>query len=231
LFESRDPSKDQSYVLYGFSQRGLASTLFPVGDRAKTEIRELARQFELPNADKKDSQEICFVPNRDFRSFVKMRLADSAESPATAQRGSIRDTSGKIVGEHDGIAYYTVGQRKGLGLNLNESYYITRLDAATNTVVVGREGEDVSGGLTARDVRWISGEAPSDEFQTLVKIRYRHEPAPAVVRIEHGNARVRFETPQRAVSPGQAAVFYRWDAAEESREVLGGGTIQSADTR
>jgi tRNA-specific 2-thiouridylase len=230
LFEAVDPGKDQSYVLYNATQTGLAETLFPVGDKPKSEIRELARQFDLPNWNKDDSQEICFVPNKDYRSFIKGKIdIRAADAPATTRQGYIKDTAGNVLGLHDGVAFYTVGQRKGLHLNSSIPMYVTRLDAGTNTVVVGRDDEGCSKGLLANDLNWIYGAPPDTEFSALVKIRYKHEPAPATVRVQNDGVQVRFETPQRAVSPGQAAVFYRFDDRMGAREVIGGGKITHAD--
>lgn len=231
LLEAVDSGKDQSYVLYHADQESLATTLFPVGSRPKSEIRELARQFSLPNAEKKESQEICFVPNKDYPSFIRseLKIRNGNDSP-TAQRGPIKDATGALLGEHKGVAFYTVGQRKGLGLTTSEPYYVTRLDAATNTVIVGPDPQARKAGLVASDAHWVAGAPPDTRFETLVKIRYKHEPAPAVVTIEGDRFHVRFSEAQRAVSPGQAAVLYRWDWAVGAREVIGGGKIVSAES-
>jgi len=231
LYEAVDPTKDQSYVLFNFNQEGLGSTLFPVGEVPKTEIRRLAREFGLPNADKKDSQEICFVPNKDYRSFVKIRLEEKqAQGVGTAQPGPIRDSAGRMVGQHEGVAFYTVGQRRGLGLSGSEPLYVTRLDPETNTVVVGSDQENLSAGLKAEKINWISGAPPALHFSAHVKIRYKHEPVPAQVRLNGEGIEVLFETPQRAVTKGQAAVIYQWDAARNAREILGGGKITGPHT-
>ncbi|MBV9080610.1 MAG: tRNA 2-thiouridine(34) synthase MnmA [Elusimicrobia bacterium] len=227
LFESADAAKDQSYVLYNFDQDGLAATLFPVGGTPKPMVRELARDFHLPNAGKKDSQEICFVPNRDYRAFVREKVADAGAPPATARPGPIVDDSGRVVGEHQGVAFYTVGQRSGVGGGSEGPRYVSKLDPETNTVVIGPDQSNLSGGLVADDVNWVA-ERPAASFEALVKIRYRHEPAPATIEPSAGGFQVRFKEPQRAVSPGQAAVVYRWDARREAREVLGGGKITAA---
>jgi tRNA-specific 2-thiouridylase len=227
LYEAADPAKDQSYVLFNFDQRGLSQTLFPVGHRPKMEIRDIARQFGLPNADKKDSQEICFVPNRDYGAFIDQRLAVRGERPATAVPGPIVDESGERVGEHRGIAYYTIGQRSGLVSGAPQKLYVTRIEPETNTVVVGSDSKNLAVGLEAGDVNWIQP-APSGPFEALVKIRYKHAPAQATVEAAGGRITVRFTEPQRAVSPGQAAVVYRWDERRQAREVLGGGKITAA---
>jgi tRNA-specific 2-thiouridylase len=225
LYEAVDPAKDQSYVLYNFSQPGLAGTLFPVGGTPKAQIRELARKFELPNADKKDSQEICFVPRRDYKSFVKIKLEERQESALTARPGPIKNQKGEVIGEHKGVAFYTIGQKSGLNIQTSDRTYVTRLDPITNTVVVGSDADNFSTGLTATDLNWIAGAAPAPEFEALVKIRYKSEPAPATVTVNNGTVAVHFEQPQRAVTRGQAAVFYRWDENKRLREVIGGGKI------
>jgi tRNA-specific 2-thiouridylase len=227
LYEAADPTKDQSYVLFNFDQRGLSSTLFPVGNRPKTEIREMARRFELPNAEKKDSQEICFVPNRDYGTFIEDRLKIRGESPAAISPGPIVDESGQMVGQHKGAAYYTIGQRSGLNGGAAQKMYVTRIDAGSNTVVVGPDSKNLAAGLRAVDINWIHG-APAAAFEALVKIRYKHDPAPATVETSGGEVTVHFHEAQRAVSPGQAAVIYRRDDARGCREVLGGGKIAAA---
>lgn len=228
LYEAIDPGKDQSYVLFNFNQKGLSSTLFPVGQAPKAEIREMARQFGLPNADKKDSQEICFVPRKDYRTFVEKRLEEKQQTSPSAQPGPIKDTSGKTIGEHKGIAFYTVGQRSGLSLKSNDKMYVNQVEAKTNTLVVGPDVANDAAGLEANDFNWIAGKAPSNEFTALAKIRYKHEPAPVRVSVDGQKIIATFETPQRAVTPGQAAVIYRWDEEKQAREVLGGGKITKA---
>lgn len=225
LFEAVDSTKDQSYVLYNFNQRGLASTFFPVGNLPKTKIREIARNIGLPNADKKDSQEICFVPNRDYKTFIHKKFEEKGLEPTTAKPGPIKDAAGQVLGDHRGVARYTVGQRSGLGLSVNERLYVTRLEASTNTVVVGTEEEGKSQEFSAVDLNWIAGAPPASSFNALVKIRYKHQPTPAHVEVTQEGIDVVFDQPQRAVTPGQAAVIYRWDPILGAREVLGGGKI------
>jgi tRNA-specific 2-thiouridylase len=225
LYEAVDPAKDQSYVLYNFNQKGLSGTLFPVGGKPKSEIREIARGFELPNADKKDSQEICFVPRRDYKSFVKVKLEERQETALTAQPGPIKNRQGQIIGEHKGVAFYTIGQKSGLNIQTSDRTYVTQLDPATNTVVVGSDVDNFSDGLTANDVNWILGAPPAASFEALVKIRYKSEPAPATVTVDGGAVSVKFKAPQRAITRGQAAVFYQWNDSLRLREVIGGGKI------
>ncbi len=228
LFEAIDSTKDQSYVLFNTTKKALESTYFPVGDMAKTEIRQIARKWNLPNADKEDSQEICFVPNKDYRSFITIRAEEAEqEKPLSMTPGLIKNRAGDVVGEHKGVAFYTIGQRSGLQVKSQTPIYVSQLDASTNTLVVGPDEENLSKGLLANDVSWIKGEPPAKEFKALIKIRYKHEPTPAVIHPNGTGMEVLFDIPQRAVSPGQAAVVYRWDEKTNAREVLGGGKIAS----
>ena len=212
MWRAADPAKDQSYVLYTLGQRELARTLFPVGEHPKGEIREIARRYRLPNADKPDSADICFIPSGDYRSFVARRVA--------SRPGDIVDGAGNRVGGHAGVINYTVGQRRGLpARGGDEPVFVLEVDAEANAVVVGPEEELLAPGLIADELSFVSGDAPREPFQAQARIRYRAEPAPATVIVRGGSAEVRFREPQRAVTPGQAVVFYDGDI------VIGGGTI------
>jgi tRNA-specific 2-thiouridylase len=214
LHRAVDAGKDQSYVLYTLGQSELSRTLFPVGELPKAEIRRLARRWQLPNADKPDSADICFIPSGDYRAFVRERV------PAVA--GAIVDTTGERLGDHEGIANYTIGQRRGLpARGGDEPLFVIDLDPATNTVVAGDHADLMATGLRAGDLSFVEGQPPASDFKTAVRIRYRSEPVPATVKLTRDSAEVRFDTLQRAVTPGQAAVFYDGD------RVRGGGTIQS----
>ena len=214
LHRAVDPSKDQSYVLYTLGQPELSRTLFPVGELPKTEIRRLAHEWRLPNADKPDSADICFIPSGDYRAFVRERV------PATP--GAIVDASGEKLGEHEGIVNYTIGQRRGLpARGGGEPLFVVDLDAETNTVIAGDNADLMAEGLIAQDLSFVSSEPPATEMGADVRIRYRSEPVPSRVRIDGDRAEVRFDRRQRAVTPGQAAVFYNGD------NVIGGGTIVS----
>lgn len=216
LRRALDETKDQSYVLYTMGQAELARTLFPVGHYPKTAIRDVARELRLELAEKPDSADICFVPDGDYRAFVRKRLPQQA--------GVMRDASGAAVGEHDGVAGFTIGQRRGLGRAFGEKRFVTAIDPELNVITIGPEDELMARALIAEDVRWIAGAPPASEFQADVKIRYRTPAAPAVVRADDdGSARVVFDAPQRAITPGQAAVFYDGD------EVIGGGAIVRAE--
>jgi tRNA-specific 2-thiouridylase len=198
-------------VLYTLGQAELAKTLFPVGGYAKPEIRRLAREMGLGLAEKPDSADICFVPDGDYRAFVRARLPRAA--------GVIRDAAGRAVAEHDGIAGFTVGQRRGLGVAFGEKRFVTGIDAEINVITVGPEEDLMSDGLVAEHVNWIAGAPPHAPLRAHVKVRYRTPAAPATVSPLDVTAHVKFDEPQRAITPGQAAVFYDGD------EVLGGGAI------
>lgn len=216
LHRARDRGKDQAYVLYHLDQAALARLLLPLGDYDKPTVRRLAAARGLVVADKPDSQEICFIPDNNYRNFLETM------QPGLAQPGPMVNTRGEVVGQHTGLPHYTVGQRKGLGALGSEPHYVLRLDPASNTLLVGTLTELASYSLTADDVHFVAGAPPVEPFPALVKIRYRAPEAPALVTpLGHGRVRVDFASPQRAVTPGQAAVFYDDD------EVLGGGTIEN----
>jgi len=214
LWRAADRGKDQSYVLYTLGQAELGRTFFPLGEYEKPEVRAMAQCWGLPNADKPDSADICFIPSGDYRAFVRERV------PVPA--GAIVDTSGRELGRHDGIIDYTVGQRKRLpAQGGGEPLFVLGVDAVTNTVVVGPNEELMAAGLIAEELSFPSGRPPEGEVRVQARIRYRGEPAPALLFVQGEQAEVRFERRQRAVTPGQAVVFYDGD------RVLGGGTIVS----
>lgn len=214
LRTARNIRKDQSYFLYTLTQQQLQRILFPLGEvESKDEVRRLAREFGLPVAEKSDSQEICFIPNDDYVAFLE------GSGALVGVPGDIVHVSGKTVGRHQGAHRYTIGQRKGLGIAWSEPLYVTAIDAERNLVVVGEQPNVFAEGLEAEDVSWII--APqAEEFACRCKIRYRHQPVACQVRLTAGGGcQVRFDEPQKAVTPGQALVFYHGD------EVLGGGRI------
>ncbi len=213
LLKARDPSKDQSYVLYTLGQAELTRTLFPCGEYPKDEIRRLAREWSLPNADKPDSADICFIPSGDYRKFVRDRV------PVTA--GDIVDSTGETIGSHTGIIDYTVGQRRGVPARGGaEPLFVVDIEPETNRVVVGPHEMLLAAALQADTLTFTSGVAPTSETRIEARIRYRAEVVPATLTMTSDNtAEVRFDKPQRAVTPGQAVVFY------DSDRVLGGGTI------
>jgi len=214
-----DLSKDQTYFLFGLTQEQLSRTLFPLGDMTKPEVRELARKHGLALAEKPDSQEICFVPGGDYKRFIDAYLAEQGESlPDTA--GELVTTSGEVLGEHAGIHNFTVGQRKGLGVATGSPLYVIQISGANKQVVVGGDEHLYSRTLRARRVNLISVDDLREPMRVAVKIRHRHEPAPAVIeRAGDDEILVTFDEPQRAITPGQAAVFY------DGEIVVGGGWI------
>ncbi len=214
-----DKSKDQTYFLFGLTQEQLSRTLFPLGDMTKPQVRDLARKHGLALAEKPDSQEICFVPGGDYKRFIDAYLADQGEAlPETA--GELVTTNGEVIGEHHGIHNFTVGQRKGLGVATGSPLYVIQISGANKQVIVGGEENLYSRTLRARRVNLIAVDDLREPMRVAVKIRHRHEPASAVMeRVSDDEVLVTFDEPQRAITPGQAAVFYDGDT------VVGGGWI------
>ncbi len=218
LLQSVDAARDQTYFLFGLTQDQLARTLFPLGGYEKPQVRALAREWGLPVADKGDSQEICFVPNGDYAAFIESYLGASHD----ATRGEIVDTAGRVLGEHNGVHRYTVGQRRGLNVAAGEPLYVIATDSASQRVTVGRNEDLLRSKATITGANWIAFADPPAEFRAEVKIRNKHVPASATIR---NGTDIIFDTPQRAVAPGQAAVFY------DGELVLGGGWIETGDRR
>jgi len=218
LLRAVDVSKDQSYVLHVLNQEQLSKALFPVGEYPKTEIRCLAGEFGLPVAKRPDSQDLCFLAGEDYRDFIRRNAVPILQS------GEIVTREGMVLGKHTGLANYTIGQRKGLGISTPKPLYVLGKDAAANTLIVGTADELGSQVMTVSDLNWIAGEPPASLFRGEVKIRYTAREAPAEVTLLDNGSRVevRFDEPQRDITPGQAAVFYAGD------RVLGGGTIVQA---
>lgn len=228
LLKGGDPKKDQSYFLYTLNQQQLSRTIFPIGELKKSEVRELARKFGLPNAEKKDSQGICFVGHVNLQEFLKQRLPQRA--------GEIVDSQGKVIGQHKGAWYYTIGQRHGLGLGGGEPYYITKKDAARNQITVaqknaqkpplnlrGGKGELYSSTANLNSIHWIN-DTPKFALNCTAKIRYQQPDQPCTIFPPldgegEGGVIIKFKSPQFAIAPGQSAVFYNND------RVLGGGVI------
>jgi len=219
LLRARDDSKDQTYFLFGLTQDQLARAEFPLGELSKLEVREIARRLAVPVAEKPESQEICFVPTGNYVRFIASYLNEQGSAlPDTS--GEIVSTGGEVLGRHSGLHNYTVGQRKGLGFAAGRPLYVVALDRASNRLVVGEDGELRRAACEVRDVNWVSIARPSAPVEALVRIRNRHVPALAsVTPLDASTARVDFRDPQRAITPGQAAVFYSGDL------VLGGGWI------
>ncbi len=218
-----DPAKDQSYVLHVLNQQQLAHACFPLGGFTKPEVRAIAEERGLPVASKAESQEICFVAAGDYRGFMK-RYAESAGAQAP-QQGPILDMSGRQIGVHRGLAYYTIGQRKGLGVISPEPLYVLKLDPARNAVIVGDARQLERDEFAIHQVNYVSGEVPPAPFAANVRVRYKAPEIPAVVTpLDATTARVKLSLPQRAITAGQAAVFYGGATGDE---VLGGGIIAS----
>ena len=214
LHRGVDASKDQSYFLFSLTQDQLSRASFPVGDLSKDAVRDIARRLGLPVAEKPDSQEICFVPDGDYAAFIEKQTGDLDSG------GAIVSQSGAVLGRHNGVHRFTVGQRKGLGIAAPEPMYVLQLRPAEKTVVVGPRPELERTTLNASHVNWISGVAPTSPVRVTAQIRHRHSPAAATVRsIDGSRAAVEFDAPVSAITPGQAVVFYFGTA------VLGGGWI------
>lgn len=219
LLKGVDPNKDQSYALSVLRQEQLAHALFPLGEFTKTDTRELARRFGLRVADKHESQDLCFVADGNYRDFLQRNVPPDA--PALTP-GDIVDTRGSVLGQHQGLAFYTIGQRKGLGIATGEPLYVLALDSRRHALVVGKAEELGQRELTANQVNWIAGSAPEAGRRVSIKIRYRaREAAAAVTPLDAGRVHVLFDEPLRDVTPGQAVVFY------DGEVCLGGAIIES----
>ncbi len=215
LLKAVDQGKDQSYFLYTLGQRELEHLLLPLGNLHKAEVRRLAAELGLPTANRRDSQDVCFIPDNDYRSFIARHIP--------IQSGDIIDTNGKVLGRHNGLIRYTVGQRQGLGLASNNRLYVLKLDAVSNRLVVGTRDQLLSSGLFASKLSWVSGKVPREPINITAKVRYKAPEVAARLHLKDKIAEVNFHQPQRAIAPGQAVVFYEGDA------VLGGGIIEDAD--
>lgn len=216
LLRAKDLTKDQSYILHVLNQTQLSHTIFPIGNFEKTKVRQLARQFDLPVADRADSQDLCFLGSGDYRQFLRRN------NPTVQYPGLILNQEGDILGEHQGLAFYTIGQRKGLGINSTTPLYVLDKDLGRNALIIGKFDELGKTSLTARDVNWISGFQPVQPIRAQVKIRYKARDAWAIVSpLANNQVHVQFDEPVRDITPGQAAVFYNECVC------LGGGIIQS----
>lgn len=217
LHKAEDDTKDQTYVLYSLTQAQLSRTLFPLGGFAKQDIRQLALEFDLPVADKGESQDICFIPDNDYRRFL------TAVGRQEIVPGPFLDTEGNVIGQHRGIPFYTIGQRKGLGLALGYPAYVVSIDTKNNAVIVGPENKLLSSTILVKKNNFIPFEELRGPMNASVKVRYNSSPADAVIapHDETGFVTVTFDEPQRAVTPGQSAVYYHGDM------VLGGGIIET----
>ena len=213
LLKAADRSKDQSYFLYTLGQRQLRHLLFPLGELSKEKVKSLAAELGLPATSRSDSQDVCFIPDNDYRSFIKERIP--------LKEGEIVDITGRVLGRHSGLAGYTVGQRHGLGLVLNQQLYVLRLEAGNNRLVVGTEEQLLQTGLVATELNWVSGKMAGERVNIMAKVRYKAPEVAAELHPSNGRAEVRFVKPQSAITPGQSVVFYQGDV------VLGGGIIDA----
>jgi len=213
LLKATDPTKDQSYFLYTLGQKQLKHLLFPLGELSKEMVRRLAAELGLPTANRHESQDICFIPDNDYRSFITERIP--------LKEGEVVDITGKVLGRHGGLAQYTVGQRHGLGLTSSGQLYVLKLDALSNRLVVGSRDQLLHNGLTVTKPSWVSGETAKESLTITAKVRYKAPEVAAELHPSDSVAEVRFITPQSAITPGQSVVFYQGDI------VLGGGIIDA----
>jgi tRNA-specific 2-thiouridylase len=220
LLRARDESKDQSYFLWGLSQEQLSRSEFPLGELTKEEVRALARRVNLPVAEKPESMELCFVPNGNYVQFIQAYSRERG-APLENGEGEIVNEEGGVIGRHSGVHQFTIGQRKGLGFAAGKPLYVLSIDPKNNRVVVGEDAALRTSACEIENVNWISREIPDAPLRAAVKIRHKHEAAAAAVEAtDSARARVTFDAPQRAITPGQGAVFYSGDV------VLGGGWIR-----
>ncbi|MBN1212428.1 MAG: tRNA 2-thiouridine(34) synthase MnmA, partial [candidate division Zixibacteria bacterium] len=213
-----DNTRDQSYVLWRLTQSDLARTITPLGDKLKSDIRQYARKHNLPTAEKMESREICFIPDDDYNRFLR----EYGHKEGTAfEPGEVVHEDGRVLGKHKGVAFYTVGQRKGMGISHPTPLYVKKIDVANNRIIVGDNDTLFENKVAVEDVNWV-GMAPANApFEAQVKIRYKHEAAPALISpLTEKKVQIIFEDKQRAITPGQSAVFYDNDI------LLGGGVIK-----
>ena len=218
LLKGRDARKDQSYVLHVLGQKDLARAMFPCGEFVKDEVRQMAREFGLPTAERAESQDLCFLTQGDYRGFLVRN------APGVAQPGPIVNTQGEVLGQHDGLPFYTVGQRKGISIaarsSSTEALYVLRLDAAKNALIVGTLSQLGQSKAFVPVMHYVSGETPAEPLRCAAKIRYKAKEAPGLLTpLPNGGARFEFDEPQRDVTPGQGLVCYLDD------EVVGGGVM------
>lgn len=217
LKKGKDRKKDQSYFLYIMTQKQLSRTLLPIGDFTKEEVREKAKKFGLSVARRPESQEICFIPDNDYVRFLRDRI------PEAFCEGPIIDSENRVIGQHNGIIHFTVGQRRGMGIAASHPLYVIHIDSVKNTITVGTNDQLRRNKLCASRINWISKAKMAEQFRVRAKIRYKHREANALVSpLDSGQVLVEFEKPQRAITPGQAVVFYDGDI------VVGGGTIEKS---
>jgi tRNA-specific 2-thiouridylase len=220
LYRGRNHWKDQSYFLWELDQDQLSRAYFPLGEMLKSEVRDIARDANLYVAEKQESQEICFVPDGKYAEFIDRYLTHEGREDEIPEKGEIVNAKGEKLNEHAGIHRYTIGQRRGLGIAHEKPLYVVQIERLKNQIVVGEADELDALEFTAKGVNWVAFDEPCDPVRAAVKVRYRHEPAPATIyALPEGRARIVFDEPQRAITPGQATVFY------DGEQVVGGGWI------
>ncbi len=223
LFRGKNHWKDQSYFLWELTQDQLSRAYFPLGEMMKSEVRDIARDANLYTAEKQESQEICFVPDGKYAEFIDRYLEHENRSDEMPAGGEILSSAGEVIGEHTGIHRYTVGQRRGLGIAHEKPLYVLQIERAKNQIIVGEKDELLTKEFTAKGVNWVAFDKPAEPANSVraeVRVRYRHDPAPAAIyALPDDRARIVFDEPQRAITPGQATVFYNGE------EVVGGGWI------
>jgi len=220
LFRGKNLWKDQSYFLWELTQDQLSRAMFPLGEMLKSEVRDVAREANLYTAEKAESQEICFVPDGKYSEFIDRYLTHEGREKEIPHSGEIVNARGEILGQHSGIHRYTIGQRRGIGISNEKPLYVTQIERARNRIVVGEADELASREFIAKDVNWVAFDEPRESVRAEVKVRYRHDPAIATIHpLENNRARIIFDEPQRAITTGQATVFYNGD------EVVGGGWV------
>ena len=221
LFRGRNHWKDQSYFLWELTQDQLSRAYFPLGEMLKSEVREIAREANLYTAEKQESQEICFVPDGDYSGFIDRYLEHEDRAEEIPVEGTIVNTKGEKLGSHTGIHRYTIGQRRGLGIAHEKPLYVVQIERLKNQIIVGEKDELEQTEFFAKGVNWVAFDRPSEPARAEVKVRYRHDPAMATIHaLENNRAHIVFDEPQRAITPGQATIFYRGE------EVVGGGWIE-----
>ncbi len=225
LFRGKNHWKDQSYFLWELNQDQLSRAYFPLGEMLKSEVRELARDADLYTSEKPESQEICFVPDGKYSDFIDRYLKHEDREKDIPKSGDIVNTKGEVLNEHSGIHRYTIGQRRGLGIAHEKPLYVLQIERAKNQIIVGEKEDLDSIEFTARGVNWVAFDEPSAPVRASVKVRYRHDPDPATIHaLPGGRARIVFDEPQAAITPGQTTVFYNGE------EVVGGGWIEKEKT-
>lgn len=220
LFRGKNHWKDQSYFLWELTQDQLSRAYFPLGDMLKSEVRDIAREANLYVAEKQESQEICFVPDGDYSGFIDRYLEHENRTDELPAGGDIVNSKGEKIGAHTGIHRYTIGQRRGLGIAHEKPLYVVQIERAKNQIIAGEKEELLSTEFIAKGVNWVAFDEPSESVRADVKVRYRHEPAPATIyALPDNQAKIVFDEPQSSITPGQATVFYTGE------EVVGGGWI------